>query len=109
MRAPTRHESGGTAGSQPARAWRGALNLAATGDAVLSLVAVLIRRQGRHAKGPLAGPAAGPLLVPAPVQCGWMAPLEPGPADRPDESGPAPGVSTGPPWEPAPQPPGLGW
>ena len=82
MRAAARHESGGPAGGQLAWAWLGALHLAGAGDAVLSLIAVLIRRQGGQAKGPLAGPAAVPLLVPAPVQPGWIARLEPGPADH---------------------------
>lgn len=55
MRAPARRISGRPAAGQLAKAWLGALNLALAGDAVLSFIAVLIPRHGRHAKGPLAG------------------------------------------------------
>jgi hypothetical protein len=63
-------------------------------------------RPGRHAEAPPAGPARAPLPVRPPGQSARIAPLTSDPA-RQDAPAP-PGVSGGPPWEPAPKPPGPG-
>jgi len=62
---------------------------------------------GRHAAGTHAGPAPAPLPVRSPGQSGWTAPASADlAAGRPD-GGWLPEVSGGPPWDPAPRPPGA--
>ena len=53
-----------------------------------------------------AEPGAAPLPVRAPGQSGWTAPASPSAVPPPDGSW-RPRVSGGPPWNPAPRPPGV--
>lgn len=53
-----------------------------------------------------AEPGAGPLPVRAPGQSSWTAPVSPSAVPPPDGSW-RPRVSGGPPWDPAPRPPGI--
>jgi len=67
---------------------------------------------GRHAAGPVTEPGAAPLPVRQPGQSGWQRPLAGSPAGPnggpvTPNGGPAPRVTGGPPWGPAPRPPGA--
>jgi hypothetical protein len=74
---------------------------------------------GRHSAGPTAGPTAGlparprpaPLPVRQPVQSGWPQPAGPGNLVGQESlagpNGEPPPVTGGPPWGPAPRPPGM--
>jgi hypothetical protein len=60
----------------------------------------------QHARYASAEPGGVPLPVRAPGQSGWTAPAAPSPGPLPDGSW-RPRVSGGPPWGPAPRPPGV--
>jgi hypothetical protein len=107
MRAPVRHMSGRPAAGQLARTWLTALIQAMADDAVPSLVAALLPRHGRLASRSLPGPVVAPPRDSAPGQPGQVAPADTDPAPQQDELKP-PVLSAGPPWEPAPRPPGPG-